>query len=166
MKKVIISFILVITMFCSIAMPTMAYEITPVASQNDQIAEVIYFDDGSSLEISYPRVTESAYTTYSTAKTVTCDKDATYRDSDGNLEWIYTLTGTFSYTYGVSSTCTKASYTQTIYDDSWSFSDGSATRSGNKAIGKGTFTGKILFITFKTCNVDISLTCDKYGNVT
>ena len=166
MKKIIALFLLTIFTLYSIAMPSLAFEEKPIFSRNDQVAEVIYFDDGSRLEISYPQVIDSAYTTSSTTKTVTCDKDVTYKDSDGNLDWKYTLTGSFSYTSGVSSTCTKATYTTKIYDDSWSFSDCAATKSGNKAIGTGKCKDTFLFVTLKTYNIDISLTCDKYGNIT
>ena len=52
-----------------------------------------------------------------------------------------------------------------IYDSSWTFSNGSATRSGNTAYGKGHYTKKVLFITTKNYDVDISVSCDKYGNI-
>ena len=68
--------------------------------------------------------------------------------------------------YGKSSTCIDASYTQTIYESDWTFSDGAAIKSGNTAIGNGNFKLKFFFVTVQTYEIDISLTCDVYGNVT
>ena len=66
---------------------------------------------------------------------------------------------------GVSATCTNATYTQTINDGYWHFSDGNAYAENNVAHGLGTFKKKVLFITLKTYNIDISVTCDAYGNL-
>ena len=125
---------------------------------------VVYFDDGSRLVISPVYETKDVTSIKTAANTVTRCRDAYYEDSEGNMEWKYTLTATFSYNYGVSSTCTNASYTQIIYDSKWSFSDGSVEISGNTAYGKGHYVKKWLFVT-KEADIDISLSCDIYGNV-
>lgn len=131
----------------------------------DDGSKVIWYADGSRTEISAPF--ESApSSTKGTLTTITRSTYQAHYDSDGNLEWKYTLTGTFNYTYGVSASCTNASYTKTINNTSWSFSNGNATASGATATGVGTFTKKWLFITTDTVNVNLTLTCDKYGNVT
>ena len=96
---------------------------------------------------------------------MTGEKYATFEDSAGKVEWEYTLSAAFSYVSGSSSTCTSASYSKNIYDSSWSFSDGSATKSGNVATGKGKFVCKILFIPYKTYTIDLSITCDIYGKL-
>ncbi len=126
---------------------------------------VVYLDDGSRLVIS-PVYEAKDYSSIKAAvNTVTAYREAYYEDSNGNLEWKYTLTATFSYNYGVSSTCTDASYTQSIYNDKWSFSDGSAGRSGNTAYGKGHYVKREWLVVIKECNIDISLSCDIFGNV-
>lgn len=163
MIKRVFSLILALFWLSVFAFPAFATN-TPqdVLTEN---GSVTYFSDGSSLTVS-PAVLVAEQTLSRSAQTQTYSKTVTYKDSDGNVDWEYKLTATFSYEYGVSSTCTKVSYTKTINDSGWSFSDGSATKSGNVATGKGTFKYKVLFITTQTRNVNITLTCDKYGNVT
>ncbi len=167
MKKAVFCVLLIITTLLSSTLPAFANESAPVTAQTNDGSTVTVFADGSVLLVSpVYTIDDQSITTLATSTTLSRGKDVTYTDSNGNLEWKYTLTATFSYVSGVSSTCTKASYSQTINDSSWSFSDGSATKSGNTAYGKGTFKHKVLFITTKTYNIDISMTCDKYGNVT
>ena len=94
-------------------------------------------------------------------------KDVTKYDSSNNLDWKYTLTAPFNVNSGVSATCTNASYSYTINDAAWSFSNGSTSYQGNAAHGCGTFTYKILgFIVINTQDIDVSITCDVYGNCT
>ena len=108
---------------------------------------------------------KSAASARATTQTKTGSKDITATDSNGNVEWKYTLSATFSYVYGSSVSCTSSTYKNNIYDSSWTFSNGSATRSGNTAYGKGHYTKKVLFVTTKNYDVDISVSCDKYGNI-
>lgn len=164
MKKKLLSIVLAFTILFAATIPTYATESPTDIIHTDDGSTIIYNEDGSSFIISAPYGTETQGSR-TTVRTITKHKDVTYQDSDGNLVWKYTLTGTFSFD-GSSSACTNASYTQSIYDSIWTFSDGSATKSGNVATGKGKFVSKFLFITVKTYNIDIHLTCDKYGNVT
>lgn len=160
-KKFFVLCLAVICLAAQFSLPVMA-ETTADEGQ----AQVIYFEDGSYLTISPAVVVEENSNTRASTLTKTGTKNATYTKSNGDLAWKYTLTATFSYVSGTSSTCTSASYTKNIYDTSWEFSNGSATKNGNKATGKGTFKDKFLFVTTQTHNVDISLTCDTYGNLT
>ncbi|MGM9681333.1 MAG: hypothetical protein ACI3XR_07500 [Eubacteriales bacterium] len=146
-----------ITMLMVTALPAFAEETGASPVQTDDGSTVIYYEDGSKLTVSPARIVETQSSARATSKTVSSGRDATFTDSDGTLQWKYTLTATFSYVEGVSSTCTNASYTQTIYDSSWTFSDGSATKSGNVATGSGKYVKKILFITVNTYNIDIHL---------
>lgn len=167
MKKILVSILLVTATLFLTVVPALAEESELIATQmitDENGATIIYFDDGSILTISSIQETENAATPYATTQTKS--RIATYTDKSGDLMWRYTLYGTFSYEYGVSSTCTNASYTKEIFSDKWSFSDGAAIKSGNTAIGNGVFSYKLLFATLKTYTIDISLTCDKYGNVT
>lgn len=101
----------------------------------------------------------------STTFTRSGTKTVENRSDDDELLWQYKLTGTFTVVEGVSATCTNATYTQTINDGYWHFSDGNAYAENNVAHGLGTFKKKVLFITLKTYNIDISVTCDAYGNL-
>lgn len=125
------------------AMSARAAEETSSDTQAGSEMSVVYFDDGSRPVISPVYETKDVTSIKTAANTVTRSREAYYEDSEGNMEWKYTLTATFSYNYGVSSTCTNASYTQIIYDSKWSFSDGSAERSGNTAYGKGHYVKNI-----------------------
>lgn len=168
MKKILSLFLLAI-MLTTTTVPVLAEENELSIIQTTQAEDgstVILYDDGSMLYISPIKISESSISPLATAKTISADRVATLKDSDGITQWKYTLYGTFSYVYGVSSTCTKASYTQEIYDSDWKFSDGAATKSGNVAIGNGLFSRKILFVVTQKYNIDISLTCDIYGNIT
>ena len=165
MKRIILSvFILPIALLTNV-LSVHAVEEISFDAQTGSKASVVYFDDGSRLVISPVYESKDDSSIKTAANTVTKSREVYCEDSNGNLEWKYTLTATFSYNYGVSSTCTSSSYTQTIYDDKWSFSDGSATRSGNTAYGKGHYVKKEWFVVIKNVDIDISLSCDIYGNV-
>lgn len=166
MKKYVLCILLMITTLLSSALPTYAAEPAQTTVQTADGSTVTYFEDGSFLTVSPVEAIEESASARATAMTIYARRDATYTTSDGTVEWKYTLNGTFSYVYGVSATCTDASYTYVINDDSWSFSNGSATKSGNVARGKGTFKYKVLLITIQTQKVDLTLTCDVYGDVT
>lgn len=169
MKKTLLLLFIVLSVTALTVVPVFAqeesYAATETILEEDGTVHMIY-EDGSVLTLSPIQTDENDISTYSNEKTITKHRIASFKDANGKLCWEYTLYGEFSYVYGVSSTCTRASYTQHIYDDGWEFSDGSATRSGNVAYGKGTYKKSLLFITIKTYNIDISLTCDIYGNVT
>ena len=164
MKKTAAFILLAALVFCAV-IPTYAQKAGTETTLSDG-TQIIYCDDGGYIIISPATMISEVKSPDGTRATVTQTKTQTKKDSGGNVEWKYTLTGTFSYTYGVSASCTGASYSKTIYDSVWSFSNGSATASGATATGNGTFTKKVLFITVDTVNVHLTLTCDKYGNVT
>ncbi len=84
----------------------------------------------------------------------------TYYNSSGAQIWSVTVNGTFSYTYGVSSTATGASAVVNIYDSRASFQSKNAWTSGNTAWASGTvkYNG-----VQATRNAKIS--CDIYGNL-
>ena len=165
MKRIILSaFILPIALSIN-TMSAQAVTEIPFDAQTESEESIVYFDDGSRLVISPIYETTGASSIKTEANTITKSRDAYFADSNGKIEWKYTLTATFTYDYGVSSTCTSASYTQTIYDDQWSFSEGSATKSGNIAYGNGHYVKKRLFVVIKDVDVDLSFSCDIYDNV-
>ena len=130
--------------------------------------EIVYLNNGSYITITLIAKdisTLSLTSTNSATFTKAGNKVVTCRDKKGNLEWEYTLFAEFSVVENVSATCTSATYSQTIYASDWSFSNGNATKSGNTAYGVGTFKRKVLFVTVDTANIDISISCDVYGNL-
>lgn len=164
MKKIFIILLTVMLLCNTVCVNAMALEPSYTYELGSDGTEIYTYADGSRLIITTEEV-QSTSSARASATTVTKTKTAKYENSDGTVAWEYTLTATFSYVAGVSSTCTNASYTYTINDDSWHFSDGAATKSGNTANGVGTFKKKVLFVTTQTHNVDLTLTCDINGNV-
>lgn len=165
MKRVLLSVFLTIAMLGTVVLPSYAIEPSCNTVQNEDGSTVIYYDDGSHLTISPVRIIGNDTVARATTQTKNGLKDVKFTDSDGNVEWKYTLSATFSYVYGSSVSCTSAKYSNNIYDNAWSFSNGSATKSGGTAYGRGHYAKKVLFVTVKNIDIDISITCDKYGNL-
>ncbi|MBQ8496624.1 MAG: hypothetical protein IJ489_04105 [Clostridia bacterium] len=166
MKKRIFSILL--TFLLVFALTPSAFAANDIELDNKNTTEIIYLDNGSYITITL--ITQdisplSLESTNSTSFIKTGNKVVTCNDKNGNLEWEYTLFAEFSVVEGVSATCTSATYTHAIYNNDWSFSNGNATKSGNTAYGTGTFKEKFLFVTIHTANIDISISCDVYGNL-
>lgn len=166
MKKRIFSIILTFLFVFTLTPSVFAANDIELNDQNT--TEIVYLDNGNYITITL--ITQdvsplSLASTNSNTFTKTGNKVVSCHDKKGNLEWEYTLFAEFSVIEGISATCTSATYTQTIYDNDWSFSNGNATKSGNTAYGTGTFKEKILFVTIDTANIDISISCDVYGNL-
>ena len=124
---------------------------------------VEYLEDGSCVEITVAEEVSDAVTYATTTKSGS--KTYTYKDSDGAVLWKFTLKGTFSINSGVSSTCTAASYTTSNIASGWSLESASTSKSGAKAKADFVFIKKVLFITTKTIEESLTLTCDKNGNL-
>lgn len=151
MKKRII-FLLTLVLSVSMMLSTVAY-----ARHNCEPLEIIRYEDGTYLEVTL----ESSYIRASNSLTKT--KNYVYRYSDGSAVWKLSLTGSFVYT-GTSSICTSSSCNVTIYDDNWYVVSKSATKSSATARCTATmgynYQGNTMKKTF-----EITLTCDKNGNV-
>ena len=105
--------------------------------------ETEYFKDGS--YIIYEVLEEKSDFALLTASYYkTGKRNVTKYDSKNNVQWIYTLSAEYWVEEGISVNCTKADYSTSINNSSWSFSDGSTSYSGNTAYGKGKFTYKVL----------------------
>lgn len=171
MKKFLTSILLAITMLFATVLPAFAVEpeIVPQPigiQESDDGITTVYYEDGSILTISAVyNVIENESISRATSETTSGSRDAYFTDGNGDLEWKYTLSASFSYVPGVSSSCTSASYSNSTYDSSWSFSEGSATKSGSTAYGKGKYVKQILFVTVNTYNIDLSISCDVNGNL-
>ena len=166
MKKCIFSILL--TFLFVVTLVPSVFAANDIELDDQNTTEIVYLDNGSYITITL--ITEdisplSLASTDSTSFTKTGNKVVACNDKNGNLEWEYTLFAEFSVVEGISATCTSATYTQTIYANDWSFSNGNATKSGNTAYGVWTFKRKVLFVTTNTSNIDISISCDVYGNL-
>ena len=96
--------------------------------------------------------------------TVSSQKETNYVDPDNVILWKVTLIGTFTYN-GFTSSCTSASSYSTVYQGNWSESNNNTFASGNAAVASVTMVRKFLFITVETQVVNLTITCDKDGNV-
>lgn len=100
-----------------------------------------------------------------TRSTVTGHKSYSPTDGSGSTIATATLTGSFTFN-GTTSSCTGASCDVTIYNNSWSTKSVNAYTSGYSAIAEVTIIRKLLFITVETKSFSITLSCDRYGNLT
>ncbi|MBQ8893712.1 MAG: hypothetical protein IJ043_04810 [Clostridia bacterium] len=150
MKKISI---LLVTVLCTVLCCLPASAVCPA-----EPAEVIYFEDGSYLEIG--AVTEGPATRATNTKSG--QKSIVYRSESGREIWQATLSATFTYT-GSSATCTVASITTSITDSNWKITEKTATKSGNKAIGDITAKRYFLGIATKTVEQSVTITCSAAG---
>ena len=124
--------------------------------------ELIQTDDGGYISVTL--ISNSVQTRSTDTKQG--EKYVTKYDSDGNVLWVYTLSASFSCVYGESSVCTDVTYSVENNSSIWFFSNGSTAKSGNEACGYGKFERKLIgLIVLETVNIDISITCDIYGNL-
>lgn len=129
---------------------TTAYAATP---QMVSSTEVVYFEDGSYLEI-ITTVTPSV----SRATITDASKEYIYKTVLGQKLFSYTLMGRFEYD---GSTCEATNVTSfhTIYNSDWNFGSSRESYSGNTVYGSATFGGPYI----KTIGGSIS--CDKNGHI-
>ena len=120
--------------------------------------EVVYFEDGSYMTISVQEFGSRA----SGSKSGT--KVANYYGDDGSLAWRATLNGSFTYT-GSSATCTSSSISVSISNSAWYTISKSASKSGASATGSVTMGKKLLGVTVSQISRNLTLTCDKNGNL-
>ena len=132
--------------------------VTAYAAQDEVLEEIIWLDNDS-----YIKVTTQTISTYASG-TVTKSKSYTCYTGD-DAQWEITLNGTFTYN-GVTSTCTSSSCDVSIYNSTnWYVVSKSANKSGNTATATATIGYRVLGITTRKDTYDLTLTCDKNGNV-
>lgn len=149
MKRILCLALAAILMFCTVPVFADAAE-NPIT--------YVYLDDGSYFTVQV--VSSGARASGS----VTGSKRYTHYDSDGNSNWRVTLTGSFTYT-GSNATCTSSSVGVSIDDPSWYTISKSAGKSGNTATASVTMGEKQGGVTVTKVPVDLSLSCDKDGNL-
>lgn len=121
-------------------------------------SEVITLENGN-----YIVVTTEEFGTRAT-QTKSGSKKYTYSNNSGEVEWVITLSGTFTYT-GTTSTCTASSVDVTINASKWYVVSESASKSGSTATANVTMGRKFLGITVEKLDNNLTLTCDKNGNL-
>lgn len=152
MKKKILSLLLA-SAFVFAIFPLSAYATAPIGDE-----EIEYLQDGGYIVTTV----EESQTRASGSKSGT--KTKAHYDSNDNLKWKIVLSGQFTYT-GSSSTCTSSSVAVNIYDSAYSKKTSSSSKSGNVAYGSATISRKVLGVTISTDTYNLTLTCDKNGNL-
>lgn len=152
MKRVICSVLVAVLLTAVLPISTFAIGV------EDGITDVLYFDDGSYITVEVTTVSTRA------SKSITGDKTYTYYVDGGSASWKAVLTGSFTYN-GKTATCTAASCSVTIYNSAWFTISKSASKSGNTAKASITMGKKMLGVTVSEVPIDITLKCDKDGNL-
>ena len=120
--------------------------------------ETIVQADGSTLEIR-----TVAYPSRS-GNLTDGSKTYTYRNSSGTTLWTATLTARFSYD-GTTSSCFAATLSLQFSDSTYYEVSRSVTKSGHTATANFTIGHRILGITISQTPYTMTLSCDKYGNL-
>ncbi len=128
------------------------------AIKPSEVIDIEYFDDGSYIVVTIEEVS-------STKGSKTKTKNYYFHNSNEVLQWKATLTASFTYN-GSTASCTSASASYVIYDNSWHNTQSTASKSGATATGNFTFKHYVLGIPTKTINKTLTLTCDRNGNIT
>lgn len=153
MKKLFAA-ILSVCMMLSLAPQAADAAALPVS----ETSEVVWQDDDYSIVMTLT-VYESDAVTRAT-KTKTASKRYDMKDSNGNIQATYTLSGIFSYT-GTSATCTFADCAVST-DGSLRFTHKDAYKQGNQAIGS--FVAQYN-ATGNTISKTLTLTCSATGQI-
>ena len=123
---------------------------------------VEHLEDGSMIITSvYEDVVSSRSNLYNKSG----HKERAYRDAKGNILWTLTVYGEFRIIEGASVTCISAACSSEIYDPNWSCTRKSAAPSGNQAVANGVFEMIVLGIAISRQEVNVTLSCDPYGNL-
>jgi len=102
--------------------------------------------------------------TLSLSSTKNATLTSTITDSSGTVLVKYVLSASFSYN-GSTALCTSSTYSTNVYASGWSFANTSSAKSGNVAYGSFTAVNKVMLITVQTINRNLSISCDKDGNI-
>ena len=166
MKRIFIFTILTVFLFSCLFSSASAKELSENPTQHTAVVSVEYFDDGS---YTLTSITENDSVKASGAKATTYTrsghKDICHYNSSDELQWTYTLSGTFTVNEGVSAVCTSSTSSHSITASGWSLTANNNYYSGNTAYGDATFKKKVLFITTNTVDINAHIACDAYGNL-
>ena len=86
-------------------------------------------------------------------------------EEETDLEWSYTFTAYFWVNEGIHAECNNTEYSYEILKDSWSISDDYTRDDGATGYAHAIFKDKLLFLVINTMEINLSITCDIYGNL-
>lgn len=168
MKRVWTLFLMVV-MLLNVCVPVYAADPVPVEGITVS-TEIEYLDNGDYIEtvITEIPVAEAAAASASvnaTAQQKSGTKKTTYYNSAGEAMCSVSVKAIFTYTPGVSVTCSIASASAASYSSSWKVGTPTASYSGNKATGTVTATHYWAFIPASKTTLSVTLSCDVNGNL-
>lgn len=171
MKK-IITMLLIMMILCASPFNVFASNVgSNEAVSEDVFSERIDLEDGGYIirTLTVERVTDTTTTrSDSESYIVRAQSNASGYDSDDELDWVVTLTGEFLVcpTCPMSGQCQSSKLTAVYYDTSWGMYDVDERCMSNNAYGACSMKDKFLGITTKIVDLEMYLTCDRYGNIT
>lgn len=154
MKRMICVFLTVFMLVTLLPVRSMAAE---EAREN---VSYIYYEDGSYLKITIEEIRSASRA----INNVTGSKRMDYNGSDGELYWSAVLRGSFAYD-GTTAVCASSSCDVTIYGSSFYLDSKETGKSGNCAYVSFVIGRKILGIQFMPTTYEMTLYCDKNGNL-
>ena len=128
------------------------------AAENEISREIIYYEDGSWLEITVVQSLARA------ANTTTGFTRMVFNDADGTTAWRAILSGDYTYD-GTTATCTNATCDVYIYDNDFYAASSSAAKNGPTATGTFTIARRFLGITVARDTYTMTLTCSPDGDL-
>ena len=166
MKKIILFVVLVSIL---ITVPANVFAAQPIRVM-DSDAQYQFFDDGSYLVTTLDVVILDEISTRGAepeSYNLQAKQSVEYYDAYNNLDWVVTITAIFLVcpTCAQSGMCQSSELSAKIYDTSWGMYDVDERCLSNNAYATCNMKDKILGITTMTVNVEFTLTCDRYGNI-
>lgn len=152
MKRILSILLVVFTMFFSLS-------VAEVKAANKQTSNrITIFEDGSYIKIELNTGSQL------TRGNISGNKTYTYYDGANDIMWEATVTGNFTYD-GRYASCTSSRCTVTVYDSAWSTISKTAWVDENIAKATVEMARKMLGVTVKQVTYNLSLVCDRYGNL-
>lgn len=168
MKKILTLFLIFSFLF-SMPMNVFAAE---QSSLEVLSSEYTYFEDGSYIvtTLVVERIeldTSNGVRSDSESYILKGHRYANGYDSNDELDWVVTLTGEFLVcpTCPMSGQCQSSKLSAVFYDTSWGMYDVDERCMSNNAYGACSMKDKFLGITTKIVELEMILTCDRYGNL-
>lgn len=158
------------------------------ASAKEPVNENQYFEDGSYISVTYEKpevpgdedITQEAQDSpgvlirflrqlrkifsFILGESITKTKYVSYYDNRGTLLWCVYLSAEFTYN-GLFSYCRTSRLDRAVYDSDWKLVQGESYEKGDTAFGSFTMQQYKLGVPLRAISEEISLTCDKKGNI-
>lgn len=151
MKKILLSFLV-------LGMTIMP--INASALEENKVVTIEYLDDGTIVET----ILEETPILLYTEGTKSGKKTRNYKNAAGKILYSVIVKGTFKYN-GNTSSCKSAEVVATVSVADWKVVSKSASKSGNKAIGKATMKHYYNGAAIQTTYPSVTLSCDKNGKL-